>query len=220
MAARVAENAYQLRKSGQTAHLRPVHHLLSVRPGLSPRRSKCLPETSGRFGAVPRSPRSPFELGCFSGAVHGRSGRFNLFSSTPLVRYTLPVMARCQSSRSVLRATAPGRSSSGRHGSPHAGELVEEPGDRLSADRRRRDAIWLDTNRTINRGAHVNGSTLTVVLTLKGIIAGSLTSWWFSRSSRRNAEAQRISLQGEIAALAQPSLRGCRIAVEADNHRT
>lgn len=47
----------------------------------------------------------------------------------------------------------------------------------------------------------MSGNTLTVVLTLAGITAGSLTSWWFSRSSRRDAVAQRISLQKEIAAL-------------------
>jgi hypothetical protein len=47
----------------------------------------------------------------------------------------------------------------------------------------------------------VSSNTLTVVSTIAGIILGFLTSWWFTRSSKRSAEAERGILLNEISAL-------------------
>jgi hypothetical protein len=41
---------------------------------------------------------------------------------------------------------------------------------------------------------------LTVVSTVAGIVVGFLTSWWFSRSSKRHAEAERMILVEKISA--------------------
>jgi len=42
---------------------------------------------------------------------------------------------------------------------------------------------------------------LTVISTVAGIIVGFLTSWWFTRSSKRHAEAERVILLKEISTL-------------------
>lgn len=47
----------------------------------------------------------------------------------------------------------------------------------------------------------MSGDTLTVVSAVAGIIVGFLTSWWFSRSSMRHAEAERVILVERISAL-------------------
>jgi hypothetical protein len=47
----------------------------------------------------------------------------------------------------------------------------------------------------------MSGNTLTVVSAVVGIVVGFLTSWWFTRSAKRDAEAKRMSLVTEISAL-------------------
>ena len=49
----------------------------------------------------------------------------------------------------------------------------------------------------------VSGNTLTVVSTAAGIVVGFLTSWWFSRSSKRQAEANMSALQGLFSDVAE-----------------
>jgi hypothetical protein len=41
----------------------------------------------------------------------------------------------------------------------------------------------------------VSGNTLTVVSAIAGIVVGFLTSWWFSRSSKRQTEENMSALQ-------------------------
>jgi hypothetical protein len=47
----------------------------------------------------------------------------------------------------------------------------------------------------------VSGNTLTVVSTMAGIVVGFLTSWWFSWSSKRHAQAERVILVNKITSL-------------------
>jgi len=47
----------------------------------------------------------------------------------------------------------------------------------------------------------VSGNMLAIVLAVAGILVGFVTSWWFTRSSKRNAEEERVILQKEISAL-------------------
>ena len=49
----------------------------------------------------------------------------------------------------------------------------------------------------------MSGNTLTVVSTAAGIVVGFLTSWWFSRSSKRQAEANMSALQGLFSDVAE-----------------
>jgi hypothetical protein len=47
----------------------------------------------------------------------------------------------------------------------------------------------------------VNGNTLTVVSTVAGIVVGFMTSWWFTRSGKRDAQKKQLGLLNEISAL-------------------
>lgn len=47
----------------------------------------------------------------------------------------------------------------------------------------------------------MRGDTLTVVSAVAGIIVGFLTSWWFTLSSKREAEAKQVTLLQQVSAL-------------------
>lgn len=47
----------------------------------------------------------------------------------------------------------------------------------------------------------MSGNTLNIVSAVAGIVVGFLTSWWFTRSSKRDAEAQASRLLNEVATL-------------------
>jgi hypothetical protein len=46
----------------------------------------------------------------------------------------------------------------------------------------------------------VSGNTLTVVLTLAGIVFGGVISWWFARAGKRDLQRSFRDLQGSFAA--------------------
>lgn len=47
----------------------------------------------------------------------------------------------------------------------------------------------------------MSANTLTVVSTVAGIVVGFMTSWWFTRSSKLQADADRVVLLKEISTL-------------------
>lgn len=47
----------------------------------------------------------------------------------------------------------------------------------------------------------MSGNTLTIVSTVAGIVLAFATSWWFTRSGKRDANAKQESLLGEISTL-------------------
>lgn len=53
----------------------------------------------------------------------------------------------------------------------------------------------------IRMDVHMSGNTLTIVSTAAGIVVGFLTSWWFTRSGRRDAQAEEARLLKEISTL-------------------
>jgi len=60
----------------------------------------------------------------------------------------------------------------------------------------------------------MSGNTLTVASTVAGIVVGFLTSWWFSWSSKRHAQAERGILLNRIATL-QGILSGVADSIKA-----
>ena len=53
----------------------------------------------------------------------------------------------------------------------------------------------------VRRDANVSGNTLTIVSTVAGIAFGVVTSWWFTRSSKRDSDAKQESLASRISTL-------------------
>ena len=62
----------------------------------------------------------------------------------------------------------------------------------------------------------VSGDMLSVVLAVAGIVVGYLTAWWFSRSSKRQAEANMSALQSLFSDVAESMTSKPITGVELD----
>ncbi len=60
----------------------------------------------------------------------------------------------------------------------------------------------------------MSGNTLTVISAMAGIVVGFLTSWWFSWSGKRHAQAERAILVSKITSL-QGILSGVAESISA-----